>query len=206
MTQLVVMLEKQIIKRLEIKGTTITLGRHPKSDIHLPDRTISTHHAHIKVVRDDCFLEDLNSTNGTYVNHQPVERYLLEDGDVIGLGKYHIFFQTTHGVESQIRRISVHPRLLDKQCNAWLKVLNGRKAGHYIPLQQSKIVLGNDDIGFLQVEYTSNGYIAHETAPQQQRTVRNLHPGDELHIGEVDLQFIVRIEGHSEEWDNASNP
>lgn len=97
MTQLVVMLEKQIIKRLEIKSTSIALGRHPKSDIQLPDRTISTHHARITVVRDDCFLEDLSSTNGTYVNYQQVERHLLEDGDMIGLGKYQIFFQTTHG-------------------------------------------------------------------------------------------------------------
>jgi pSer/pThr/pTyr-binding forkhead associated (FHA) protein len=193
MTQLVVMLEKQIIKRLEIKSTSIALGRHPKSDIQLPDRTISTHHARITVVRDDCFLEDLSSTNGTYVNYQQVERHLLEDGDMIGLGKYQIFFQTTHGVESQIRRLSVHPRLLDKQCTAWLKVLTGRKSGHCIPLHQNKVVLGNDEIGFLQIEYTSNGYIACENSPTQARSVRNLHPGDELSISDVRLQFIVGV-------------
>lgn len=59
MSQLIVMLDKQILKRVAVKTTSITLGRHGKCEISLPDRTISTEHARITVVRDDCFLEDL---------------------------------------------------------------------------------------------------------------------------------------------------
>ena len=113
MPELVVVLEKQIIKRLTLNSTSVTLGRHAKNVIPLPDRTISQQHARITRVRDDCFLEDLNSTNGTYVNHQSIEQHYLEDGDIIGLGKYQIIFRSTQGIESQLQRLTIHPKLLD---------------------------------------------------------------------------------------------
>ena len=201
-TQLVVMLDKQVIKRLAVKGTAITIGRHPRSDIHLPDRTISTNHAHIKVVREDCFLEDLDSTNGTYVNFQQVEQHLLEDGDVIGISKYQIFFHTTHGAESQIRRLSIHPKLLDKNCKAWLKVLNGRKMGHFIPLGNEKITLGNDGVGLLQIEPTEQGYRMTQTHAHHTQQTRLLYPGDELSIDEITLQFLTHNTNNAEDTDD----
>ena len=113
MSQLIVMLDKQILKRVAVKTTSITLGRHGKCEISLPDRTISTEHARITVVRDDCFLEDLQSTNGTYVNQQLVDRHLLEDGDIVSMGKYQIVFRSEQGLAVQLKRLSLHPKLMD---------------------------------------------------------------------------------------------
>ncbi len=193
MPELVVLLDKQIIKRFTIKGTTISVGRHAKSDIALPDRTISLHHARITVVRDDCFLEDLDSTNGTYVNRHLVEQHYLEDGDVIALGKYQIIFRTNQGVESQLHRLSIHPKLLESHYQAWLKVLDGRKTGYLIPITDERISLGNLKDGRFVIERNSSGdYILQTLGKDTPLTSRKLVPGEELRLGDALLQFCLK--------------
>lgn len=193
MSQLIVMLDKQILKRVEVKGTSLSFGRHNKSDVVLPDRTISSNHARITVVREDCFLEDLRSTNGTYVNQQQVERHLLEDGDVIGLGKYQIVFRTDMGLESQLKRLSIHPKLMDNSHKVWLQVMNGRKSGYIIPLRAERVVLGNRTTGQILIEHTAQGqYIMREVGGMNAHATRILAPGDEIRVEEVAFQFCLK--------------
>lgn len=198
MTQLVIMLDKQITKRISLTGVSITLGRHPKCGVVLPDRTISAQHARITMVREDCFLEDLDSTNGTYVNQQHIDRHLLEDQDVISLGKYRVVFlaDPTHGAESQIRRLSVHPKLMEPHAPAWLRVLDGRKAGYLIPLQSQKTRLGNQQLGKMLIERSAHGeYLLYQGGggdhPSRQ-VPRKLMPGDQVQFADVNLQFCVK--------------
>ena len=195
MPELVVVLEKQIIKRVTLNSTSVTLGRHAKNVIPLPDRTISQQHARITRVREDCFLEDLNSTNGTYVNHQSIEQHYLEDGDIIGLGKYQIIFRSTQGIESQLQRLTIHPKLLDPHYPAWLKIVDGRKTGYVIPLTKERITLGNLQSGRYLIELTSHhGYVLQTlnhnntaSAPPQP-----LKPDEEFKIGDVTIQFCLK--------------
>jgi len=190
MSQLVIMLDKQITKRIPLRGVSVILGRHPKCGVVLPDRTISAHHARITMVREDCFLEDLGSTNGTYVNQQHIERSLLEDQDVISLGKYRIIFlaDPAQGAESQIRRLSIHPKLMEPHAAAWLRVMDGRKAGYLIPLQNQKTQLGNQHTGRMVVERSPHG----EYRLQQHDTSRKLMPGDNVRLADVTLQFCLK--------------
>lgn len=189
MNQLIVMLDKQILRRFPVKATSVTFGRSSKSDIALPDRTISNHHARITVVREDCFLEDLESTNGTYVNQLLVDRHLLEDGDVIGLGKYQVVFRTELGLESQLKRLSLHPKLMDSTHTVWLQVLDGRKAGYIIPLLQERVVLGNLTTGQLLIEPDSQGQYIMRHVGMNAHANRTLAPGDEIRVEDVTFQF-----------------
>ncbi|HRJ53943.1 MAG TPA: FHA domain-containing protein [Candidatus Thiothrix moscowensis] len=193
MSQLVVILEKQVIKRVPIKGTSLTFGRNNHCEISLPDRTISNRHARITVVRDDCFLEDLDSTNGTYVNQQLVDRHLLEDGDTIGLGKYHIQFESDQSVDSQIRRLSVHPKLMDATYQYWLQILNGKRSGYIIPLQQERVVLGNRRNGQILIEPNAAGlYSMQEIGMSNSRLTRTLIPGEELRVEDISFRFCLQ--------------
>ncbi|MDD5394096.1 MAG: FHA domain-containing protein [Thiothrix sp.] len=193
MPELVVLLDKQIIKRIAIKGTSVTLGRHPKCDVALPDRTISLHHARITMVRDDCFLEDLDSTNGTYVNRLSVEQHYLEDGDSIDLGKYRVVFRSEQKVDSQLQRLSIHPKLMEPTFPAWLKVLDGRKSGYIIPLIQERVVLGNQQTRQILIERSTLGeYIIREAGKEAARTSRKLIPGEELRVEDVLFQFCLK--------------
>lgn len=193
MSQLIVMLDKQILKRIPVKTTSITFGRHGKCDISLPDRTISTNHARITVVRDDCFLEDLQSTNGTYVNQHLVDRHLLEDGDIIGLGKYQIVFRSEQGLAVQLKRLSIHPKLMDAGYPAWLQVMDGSKSGYIIPLRGERVVLGNQATGQILIERSSEGqYIMREMGTMNNHRTRPLAPGEELRVEDVTFQFCVK--------------
>ncbi|MBU0655222.1 MAG: FHA domain-containing protein [Gammaproteobacteria bacterium] len=193
MAQLVVMLEKQVIKRLAIKGTGLTFGRGSKCEVSLPDRTISNLHARITVVRDDCFLEDLDSTNGTYVNQQLVENHLLEDGDTIGLGKYRVQFQSSLTLDQQLRRSSIHPRLLDSNLLNWLKILTGKRSGYIIPLRLARVVLGSRQTGQIIIEPDTNGgYSMQEVGLTDARLTRTLTPGTELRVEDIAFRYCVQ--------------
>ncbi len=193
MSELIVMFDKQILKRLAVKKTSITFGRHGKSDIALPDRTISTNHARITVVRDDCFLEDLQSTNGTYVNQQQIDRHLLTDGDIIGLGKYQVVFRTDQGLAVQLKRLSIHPKLMDSSYTAWLQVLDDGKSGYIIPLKTERLVLGNQTTGQIVIECSPQGqYITRETGTMNNHRTRTLVAGDTLRVEETSFQFCLK--------------
>ena len=66
----------------------LTIGRRKTNDIQIDNLAISGEHAAIVTILKDSFLEDLNSTNGTLVNGQPIKKHFLKNGDVIELGKY----------------------------------------------------------------------------------------------------------------------
>ena len=73
---------------------TISIGRRSSNDVCIPDLSVSGNHARITFEADDYWLEDLNSTNGTYVNGQPVTRQIILDNDEIIIGKIRMAFLT----------------------------------------------------------------------------------------------------------------
>lgn len=71
-------------KSRALNGDLLTIGRWPDNDIVLPDRMVSRHHARIHRVDTEYVLEDLESTNGTFINGTRVgNRHILTDGDRI---------------------------------------------------------------------------------------------------------------------------
>lgn len=70
----------------------IFIGRDPKSEIILTDPQVSWRHACVTTSADDCEIEDLNSTNGTYVGEKRISRLRLRNGDTITVGPYRITF------------------------------------------------------------------------------------------------------------------
>ncbi len=69
-------------------------GRHPDSDIVLDDATVSRHHVEFRSESGQFLLVDLKSLNSTYVNHEPIDSAVLDDGDEIQIGKFRLVFLT----------------------------------------------------------------------------------------------------------------
>jgi len=66
----------------------ITVGRDPRSDVHLPDLLVSRNHAELRIAHNEAEIVDLGSANGTFVNGQRVTQAPVYDGDVITIGHY----------------------------------------------------------------------------------------------------------------------
>ncbi len=68
-------------------GRKTTIGRTPDNDLQIDASFISRHHAVLLVNGQQTVIEDLNSTNGVYVNGHRVSREVLNDGDLVMVGK-----------------------------------------------------------------------------------------------------------------------
>ncbi|THF63721.1 FHA domain-containing protein [Pseudothauera nasutitermitis] len=92
MPKLILSMDGLVLKEVVLKKERTTIGRKTDNDIQIDNLAISGHHAVIVCILNDAFLEDLNSTNGTYVNGQQVKKHVLKNHDVIELGKYRLKF------------------------------------------------------------------------------------------------------------------
>jgi pSer/pThr/pTyr-binding forkhead associated (FHA) protein len=77
MGKLVVSLDGVVIKEVQITKDKTTLGRRPYNDIVIDNLAVSGEHAVLQMVGADVFIEDLNSTNGTYINGKAIKKQLL---------------------------------------------------------------------------------------------------------------------------------
>lgn len=191
MGQIVITLNKQILKRINLDKHTYTIGRHADCEIVLPDRTVSSQHARIVHTNDDCFLEDLGSTNGTLINNQAVERYLLHDNETILIGKYQLTYRSDAGLLTQNNVLKPHPSITKRpKSGAWLEILDGKKQGTRLPLNKSYMTLGGDGISKIAIERNQQGeYLLHPAADTETRPVKKLAIGDQFEVCGITLQF-----------------
>jgi general secretion pathway protein A len=76
----------------ELKVGRLVIGRTPDNDLQIDSKFISRHHCQIVTQADACVIEDLNSTNGIYVQSKRVRRHNLNDGDVVQVGQHEIMY------------------------------------------------------------------------------------------------------------------
>jgi pSer/pThr/pTyr-binding forkhead associated (FHA) protein len=96
MSKLVVSLSGAVQGEYELNKERMSIGRKPDNDIPIDNLAVSGKHALIITILDDSFLEDLGSTNGTYVNGKLIKKHALKDGDVIGIGKHELKYINEH--------------------------------------------------------------------------------------------------------------
>src|SRR5579863_5507498 len=84
--------EGAVIKEIPITKADITVGRLPDNDIVIDNPAVSGHHCKITLVADTFFVEDLNSSNGVFVNAKKTLKSGLKNNDVIGIAKHALKF------------------------------------------------------------------------------------------------------------------
>lgn len=90
MAKLVLSLNGTVLGNYFLEKERFVIGRRPTCDIQINDQGVSKEHAVILTVGNDQILEDLKSTNGTQVNGRRIQRHILQNGDVIEVGRYKI--------------------------------------------------------------------------------------------------------------------
>lgn len=95
MARVVLMFNKQVIKEYPLLKESITIGRQEGNTIVIDNLAVSSFHARIDVAGSDFILNDLQSTNGTFVNDKKVASHKLIHGDYIIIGKHVLLFVST---------------------------------------------------------------------------------------------------------------
>ncbi|MCP4001314.1 MAG: FHA domain-containing protein [Gammaproteobacteria bacterium] len=95
MARLILSLGGQILAEFNMTKERFTIGRLPDNDVRIDNPAVSGHHSLIINILNDSFLEDLSSTNGTYVNGKLVKKYALQHGDAVTVGHHQLRFVET---------------------------------------------------------------------------------------------------------------
>ena len=159
----------------------MTIGRADDNDIRIDNLAVSAHHAKLLNIFDDSFLEDLNSTNGTYVNGKAIDKHALKHGDIIIIGKHELRYINENKVylgESE-KTILIRPKpeqqgytgsgamidgdapakpVLGDLNKAKLQILNGRSAGRKLSLIKESIKLGKSGNEIVQINRRPDGH------------------------------------------------
>src|SRR2546426_12831539 len=108
MARLVLSLDGSVMAEYNMNKERYTIGRLPDNDIRIDNAAVSGHHSLIINILNDSFLEDLNSTNGTYVNGKLIKKHALQHGDVITVGHHQRSEERRVGKECRSRWSPYH--------------------------------------------------------------------------------------------------
>ncbi|HEY5643068.1 MAG TPA: FHA domain-containing protein [Woeseiaceae bacterium] len=112
MARLILSLDNQVLAEYNMTKERYTIGRLPDNDVRIDNPAVSGHHSLIINILNDSFLEDLNSTNGTYVNGKLIKKHALQHGDVITIGHHQLRFsdqQVTETEQDEFEKTMVIP-------------------------------------------------------------------------------------------------
>ncbi|MGH8671364.1 MAG: FHA domain-containing protein [Burkholderiales bacterium] len=90
MAKLILSLDGRVLNEYPIDKPRIIIGRRAGNDIQIDNLAVSGQHAAIITQGDETVVEDLGSTNGTLVNGSPATRHVLQNGDIVDIGKHRL--------------------------------------------------------------------------------------------------------------------
>jgi pSer/pThr/pTyr-binding forkhead associated (FHA) protein len=199
MPKMIVSIDGVVIKEVQLTKDRTTLGRRPYNDIVIDNLAISGEHAVLQLSGSEVYLEDLNSTNGTYVNGKTAKRQLLHNGDTIEVGKYKIKF-LSDGVDEAAVKVVASEAVDDATSppQATIKVLSGAAAGRQVPLTKAVTTIGKPGIAVAAITRQQRGFVIHvEGAGNPMLNSRPigsdpvpLKNGDLIELAGTQMQFI----------------
>ncbi len=93
MATITIMRDETRIGKIRLAPGAMFIGRGVDNDVKIDDTTISTHHAKIVTYFKATYIEDLDSTNGTYINGKRVQKHTLHPGDIVQVGKHRLMVE-----------------------------------------------------------------------------------------------------------------
>jgi pSer/pThr/pTyr-binding forkhead associated (FHA) protein len=138
-------------REVAIAHERVTIGRHPYNDIVLAHSAVSGEHAVVSLLGGAAVLDDLRSTNGTFVNGQRIERQLLADGDQVAVAKFTLQFVATPPPAPAPTPAA--PRV------ATVEVLNGANLGRKLTLAKAVTTLGSPGVLVVVIAREGDGFV-----------------------------------------------
>lgn len=181
MAKLIISRDARVLQEVELGAGRMTIGRHPHNDIVIADAAVSGRHAAITGHGAGATLEDLGSSNGTFVNSARITQAALADRDLIRIARFQIeFVAGTAPPQGSI------------------EVLNGASAGKRISLHKALTTLGSPGLLVVVISRGADAYymaqvqgeaVARLNDQPVDRTPRLLRDGDLLELTGTQMRF-----------------
>ena len=184
MPKMIVSIDGVVIKEVQLSKDRTTLGRRPYNDIVIDNLAVSGEHAVLLMNGNEVYLEDLNSTNGTYVNGKAVKKQLLQNADTVEIGKYKIKYvneapgagfektmiikpgSTPPPVPAQAKPAAPAPAATAglpsydmSHVHGSIKVLSGAAAGREVALVKVVTTIGKPGVAVASITKRPQGFV-----------------------------------------------
>ena len=215
MPRMIVSIDGVVIKEVQLTKDRTTLGRRPYNDIVIDNLAVSGEHAIFHMIGHDVEIEDLGSTNGTYVNAKAVKRQELRNGDTVEVGKYKIRFLHEAEGENFEKTMIFKPGMVPPlgtasrpaglpaapapaPISAVIKVMSGAAAGREVSLLKVVTTIGKPGVAVASITKRHHGFVlAHVEGPDMpllNGSAIGLSPvplkhGDKLELAGTEMQF-----------------
>ncbi|MEA3410405.1 MAG: FHA domain-containing protein [Pseudomonadota bacterium] len=221
MAKLIVTSKGNLVGEFPLGRECITVGRKSDNDIHIENPSISGYHAQVITILNESFIEDLNSTNGTFVNSRMVRKHALHNGDVISLGQHKLEYvnELTAKDAAQVvdrtmviggdAKVAAKQRMTATQAkaqelaNARVRITSGSNEGKELLLTKPVTTLGQPGVVVAAISRKDDGfYIMLVEGDDEQKhpqvngetidqDARLLNPGDNINIGGIRMRFLA---------------
>lgn len=215
MPKLIVSIDGVVIKEVQLTKDRTTLGRRPYNDVVIDNLAVSGEHAVLLMVGNDVFLEDLNSTNGTYLNGKAVKKQLLQNGDIAEIGKYRIKFIHEQAGASFEKTMVLKAGVVTQPAASYaampgpaaagpsgaIKVISGVAAGREVPLTKIVTTIGKPGVQVASITKRGAGFVLAHVEGAARPTVNGaaigdqpvaLRQGDVIDLAGTQMQFLQR--------------
>ncbi len=204
MPKMIVSIDGVVIKEVQLTKDRTTLGRRPYNDIVIDNLAVSGEHAVLQLTGNEVYLEDLNSTNGTYVNGKAVKKQLLQNNDTVEIGKYKIKFMNEAPGATFDKTVIMKPGMLPPMppkapaaaaagvvtaapaalgdaaaVNASIKVLSGAAAGREVPLVKVVTTIGKPGVAVAAITKRAHGFVVAHVEGSNKPTLNGADIGPE---------------------------
>jgi len=189
MPKISVMFDGAVIKEVELSKDRTTLGRRPYNDVVIDNLTVSGEHAALIKSGTVVTVEDLNSTNGTYLAGKAIKTHVLQNGDVLEVGKYKVRFEADQVGDDFEKTMIFKPRpavppapvapVLAAEMHGSIKVLTGTAAGREMTLTKIVTTVGKPGVSVAAITQRRHGFFVHHVEGNDRLLLNGAPVGEE---------------------------
>jgi len=196
MPKMIISLDGVVLREVQLTKDRVTLGRRPYNDIVIDHLAVSGEHAVLQISGSEAFIEDLNSTNGTYINGKTVKKQLLKNDDVIEIGKYRIQYVSEAGAaDSSKSSVAAGASAI----SAAIKVMSGPAAGREMALVKPVTTIGKPGVAVATITRKPEGFVVAHVEGASKPVLNGvslgimpvtLKNGDMIELAGTQMQFV----------------
>lgn len=195
MPKMIISLDGVVLKEIQLTKDRTSMGRRPYNDIVIDSLAVSGEHAVLLMSGSDGHIEDLNSTNGTYVNGKSVKKQLLRNDDIVEIGKYRIQY-----VNEAQPAAAATPAAGAGVINAAIKVMSGTAAGREMALVKAVTTIGKPGVAVAAITRSPQGYLVAHVEGAKPPLLNGvavgteavaLHNGDMIELAGTQMLYVV---------------